>query len=140
MHKVKWGIISTAKIGTKKVIPAMQQGACCEIVAIASRDLQRAQEAAEQLDIPRAYGSYEELMADPDIEAIYNPLPNHLHVPISIKAIEAGKHVERVETDRRDGETLGVTGTPTFFVNQKPLPRPSLAALRELIEAERGQR
>lgn len=93
MSKVRWGIVSTAKIGTEKVIPAMQQGNCCEIMAIASRDLQRAQQAAAQLGIPKAYGSYEELLADPEIDAIYNPLPNHLHVPVSIQAIEAGKHV-----------------------------------------------
>ena len=93
MRKVRWGIISTAGIGVNKVIPAMQQGTYCEIMGIASRELEKAQEAAAQLGIPRAYGSYEELLADPDIEAIYNPLPNHLHVPWSIKALEAGKHV-----------------------------------------------
>ncbi len=93
MSKVRWGIISTANIGVRKVIPAMQQGEFCEIVAIASRDLAKARAAAEQLGIARAYGSYEELLADPDIDAIYNPLPNHLHVEWSIKALEAGKHV-----------------------------------------------
>ncbi len=93
MSKIKWGVLSTAEIGTGKVIPAMQQGQYCEIVGIASRDLNRAQAVARQLDITKAYGSYEELLADPEIEAIYNPLPNHLHVPWSIKALEAGKHV-----------------------------------------------
>src|SRR5579883_2122837 len=93
MSKVRWGIISTANIGVRKVIPAMQQGEFCEIVAIASRDLAKARAAAEQLGIARAYGSYEELLADSDIDAIYNPLPNHLHVEWSIKALEAGKHV-----------------------------------------------
>ena len=93
VQKVRWGILSTAKIGTEKVIPAMQQGAYCEIRAIASRNLKRAQEAAERLGIPKAYGSYEELLADPEIDAIYNPLPNHLHVPVSIQAMQAGKHV-----------------------------------------------
>jgi predicted dehydrogenase len=93
MNKVRWGVLSTAKIGVDKVIPAMQQGDYCEIVAIASRDQKKAQDAAERLNIPKAYGSYEELLADPDIEALYNPLPNHLHVPWSIKALEAGKHV-----------------------------------------------
>src|SRR5258707_9399802 len=77
----------------KKVLPAMQRGEWSEIAAVASRDLKRAQEAAAQLGIPKAYGSYEELLADPEIEAIYNPLPNHLHVPWTIKAAEAGKHV-----------------------------------------------
>jgi predicted dehydrogenase len=93
MSKVRWGILSTANIGVAKVIPAMQQGEYCEITTIASRDLGRAQAAAEQLGIPKAYGSYEELLADPEVDAVYNPLPNHLHVPWSIKAIEAGKHV-----------------------------------------------
>src|ERR1700726_5025830 len=92
-NKVKWGVLSTADIGMKKVLPAMQRGEWCEISAVASRDLKRAQEAAAQLGIPKAYGSYEELLADPEIEAIYNPLPNQLHVPWSIKAAEAGKHV-----------------------------------------------
>lgn len=92
-NKVKWGVLSVAKIGVEKVIPAMQKGERCEVVAIASRDLKRAEKAAGELGIPRAYGSYEELLADPDIEAVYNPLPNHLHVPWSQKAAEAGKHV-----------------------------------------------
>jgi predicted dehydrogenase len=91
--KVEWGVLGVAGIAVKKVIPAMQRGEWSEVTAIASRDLKRAQDAANQLGIPKAYGSYEELLADPDIEAIYNPLPNHLHVPWSIKAAEAGKHV-----------------------------------------------
>ncbi len=93
MRKVRWGVLSTADIGTKKVLPAMQQGDYCQIEAIASRDLVKAQETAKQLGIPKAYGSYEALLADPELEAIYNPLPNHLHVPWSIKALQAGKHV-----------------------------------------------
>jgi predicted dehydrogenase len=93
MTKIRWGILSTARIGTKQVIPAMQQGQYCEVTAISSRDMDRAQTAAEALDIPKAYGSYEELLADPEIDAVYNPLPNHLHVSWSIKALEAGKHV-----------------------------------------------
>jgi predicted dehydrogenase len=91
--KVAWGVISTAKIGVTKVIPAMQASALCSIDAIASRDLESARRTAGELGIPRAYGSYEELLADPAIEAIYNPLPNHLHVPWTIRALEAGKHV-----------------------------------------------
>jgi len=93
MSKVRWGILSTAKIGTVKVIPAMRRGRFSEVTAIASRDLAKAQEAAANLGIPKAYGSYEELLDDPEVDAIYNPMPNHLHVPWSIKAIEAGKHV-----------------------------------------------
>src|SRR5579864_199747 len=71
----------------------MQEGEWSEVAAIASRDLSKAKDAASKLDIPKAYGSYDELLADPEIEAIYNPLPNHLHVPLTIKAAEAGKHV-----------------------------------------------
>jgi predicted dehydrogenase len=93
MKKVRWGILGAAKIATEKVVPAMQRGQWSEIAAIASRDLSKARDAAKSLGIPKAYGSYEELLADPEIEAIYNPLPNHLHVPWSIRAAEAGKHV-----------------------------------------------
>jgi predicted dehydrogenase len=91
--KLRWGVLSTANIGIKKVLPGMQQGKYVSVDAIASRDLAKAQQAAASLGIPRAYGSYEELLADPDIDAIYNPLPNQLHVPWTIKAAEAGKHV-----------------------------------------------
>lgn len=93
MKKVRWGILSTANIGMEKVTPAIRQSAHSEVVAIASRDLSKAQSAADKLGIPRAYGSYEELLADPDIDAIYNPLPNHLHVPMTVAATKAGKHV-----------------------------------------------
>jgi predicted dehydrogenase len=91
--KTRWGILSTAKIGTAKVIPAIQNAENCEVVAISSRSLEQAKAAAEELGIAKAYGSYEELLSDPDIDIIYNPLPNHLHVPYTIKALEAGKHV-----------------------------------------------
>jgi predicted dehydrogenase len=93
MTRVRWGVLGAARIATRKVIPAMQSGERCDVVAIASRDLRKAEEAAEMLGIPRAYGSYEELLADRDIEAIYNPLPNHLHLPWTRQAAEAGKHV-----------------------------------------------
>ena len=91
--KVAWGVLGVANIAVKKVLPAMQRGEWRQIAAIASRDLQKAERAAKELGIGKAYGSYEELLADPEIEAVYNPLPNHLHVPWSIKAAEAGKHV-----------------------------------------------
>ena len=93
MTKIRWGVLGVAKIATTKVIPAMQRATNVEIAAIASRDVNKARAAAEQLGIPQAYGSYEELLQDPSIDAIYNPLPNHLHVPMSIRAAEAGKHV-----------------------------------------------
>src|SRR6516165_5858924 len=93
MSKVRWGILSTAKIAVTKVIPGMQKGVWSEVTAIASRDRSKAEDAARTIGIARAYGSYKELLADPQIEAIYNSLPNQLHVPWSIKAAEAGKHV-----------------------------------------------
>jgi len=93
MKKIRWGVLSTARIGTEKVIPAMQLGEYCTVTAIASRQLEKAQAAAGQLSIEKAYSSYEELLADPDIDAVYIPLPNHLHVPWAIKALNAGKHV-----------------------------------------------
>jgi len=91
--KIAWGILSTAKIGVEKVIPAMQEGRFSTVAAIASRDAQRAQSVARKLGIPAAYGSYEELLGDHAIQAVYIPLPNHLHVPWAIKCLEAGKHV-----------------------------------------------
>ncbi len=93
MSQVRWGILSTAKIACTKVIPAMQQGAYCEVTAIASRSLEKAERVAAELGIATAYGSYKALLADPEIDAIYNALPNHLHVPWSIKILEAGKHL-----------------------------------------------
>jgi predicted dehydrogenase len=90
---VRWGILGTAKIAVEKVIPGMQGSALAQVVAIASRDIAKARAAANRLGIPRSYGSYQELIDDPDIEAIYNPLPNHLHVPWSIRAAGQGKHV-----------------------------------------------
>jgi predicted dehydrogenase len=93
MQPVKWGVISTAKIGTVQVLPAMANGEGIELAAIASRNQSTADEAALALGIRKAYGSYEALLEDPEIEAIYNPLPNHLHVPWTVKAMEAGKHV-----------------------------------------------
>jgi predicted dehydrogenase len=121
MRKIRWGVLGAAKIATVKVIPAMRQCELCEIAAIASRDLVKAEAAARDLGIGRAYGSYEELLADPNIDAIYNPLPNHLHVPWSIRAAEAGKHVlcekplglnagevrELMEARDRTGVTVG---------------------------------
>ncbi len=93
MEKIRWGELSTAKIGREKVIPAIQRSQFGTVAAIASRDLARAKNVADQLGIEKAYGSYDELLADPDIDAVYIPLPNHLHVPWSMRALAAGKHV-----------------------------------------------
>ncbi|HVY19261.1 MAG TPA: Gfo/Idh/MocA family oxidoreductase [Bauldia sp.] len=92
-NKVRWGIISTANIGVAKVIPGMLKSKELEIRAIASRDLKTGRKTAKKLGIPVAYGSYEEMLDDPEIEAVYNPLPNHLHVPLTLAAARKGKHV-----------------------------------------------
>src|SRR6185295_7848677 len=92
-RKLRWGVLGVAGIAVKKVIPAMQRGEWSEIAAIASRDRAKAEKAARDFGIAKAYGSYEELLADPAIEAVYNPLPNHMHVEWSVRAAEAGKHV-----------------------------------------------
>ena len=92
-NKVRWGVLGIARIAVMKVIPAMQRGEWSQVTAIASRDLKKAQKAAKELAIPKAYGSYQDLLDDKEIEAVYIPLPNHLHVPWSIRAAQAGKHV-----------------------------------------------
>jgi predicted dehydrogenase len=109
MKKVVWGVLSTAKIGLKRALPGMLKSASLELRAIASRSLPAAQEAAAALGIPRAYGSYHELLADPEIEAVYNPLPNHLHVPLTLQAARAGKHVlceKPIALTAREAEAL----------------------------------
>lgn len=93
MKKVAWGILGTAKISREKVIPALQASQLCDVQAVASRSLERAQAFAAPLRIARAYGSYEELFADPAIEVVYNPLPNHEHISLTLQAARAGKHV-----------------------------------------------
>jgi predicted dehydrogenase len=91
--KLNWGVLGAAKIAVEKVIPAMAGSELFEVKGIASRNLEKAQAAANKLGITKAYGSYEELIADPDIKVIYIPLPNHLHFEYALKCIEAGKHV-----------------------------------------------
>src|SRR2546421_6574883 len=130
-NKVRWGVLGVAGIATKKVIPGMQKGERSEIAAIASRNLEKARQSARKLGLPRAYGSYEELLADPQIEAIYNPLPNHLHVPWSIKAAEAGKHVlfdKPIALSAKEAESLlqardrtGVKIGEAFMVRTHPI-------------------
>lgn len=108
-NKIRWGIISTAKIGREKVIPGIQASETGVVTAIASRDLDRAKEVGSELGIEKAYGSYEELFADPDIDAVYNPLPNHMHVPVTVQAVEAGKHVlceKPIALSAEDASTL----------------------------------
>ena len=109
MRKIKFGILSTAQIGINNVIPAILQSKNCEVVAICSRNLESASNVAKKLNIPKAYGSYEELLVDKEIDAIYNPLPNHLHIDWTIKAMDAGKHVlceKPISIDVEDGKRL----------------------------------
>src|SRR4029453_6243175 len=91
--KIRFGVLRTARIGVKKVIPAMQKGEHTEVAAIASSSPEKGREGAHYLGIPRWHGSYEALLVDPGVDAVYNPLPNDQHVPWSIRALEAGKHV-----------------------------------------------
>ncbi len=126
--KLRWGILSTAKIGTEKVIPAIQASPSSDVRAIASRDGDRAAMAAAELGIPTSYGSYEELLADPDIDAIYNPLPNHLHVEWTLAAARAGKHVlceKPVALNAAEAARLrecppGITIAEAFMVRYHP--------------------
>jgi predicted dehydrogenase len=137
--KVRWGIVSTANIGVAKVIPGIQKSAHSQVVAIASRDLGRAQEAASQLGIPKAYGSYEELLADPNIDSIYNPLPNHLHVPVTLAANKAGKHVlceKPIGLTAADAEQLRACD-PKWLVTEAFMVRyhPQWHRAREIIRS-----
>jgi len=109
LRKITWGILSTANIGVKRVIPAILAGQGGRIAAIASRDADRAASIAARFDIARSYGSYEALLADPEVDAIYNPLPNHLHVEWTVKALDAGKHVlceKPIGLDVREAEAI----------------------------------
>ena len=135
--------MGAANIALKKVIPAMQRGEWCDVTALASRDLEKARRFARELGIPKAYGSYEELLDDPEIEAVYNPLPNHLHVPWSIKAAEAGKHVlcekpialnaEQAMELLQARDRTGVKIEEAFMVRTHP----QWIKVRELIDAGR---
>ena len=130
MDKIRWGILSTARIGLKQVIPAIQQGEFCEVTAIASRSIEKARVAADSLGIEKPYGSYEELLADSDVDAIYNPLPNSMHLEWSVKAMEAGKHVlceKPLVLSVAEGEEMirvrdrcGVKAGEAFMVKSSP--------------------
>jgi predicted dehydrogenase len=139
-RKLSWGVLSVAKIGVEQVIPAMQRGEVARIDAIASRDSARAKAAAARLGIAKAYGSYEALLADPAIEAIYNPLPNELHVEWTIRALAAGKHVlceKPIALDAAEGQALvaararsGKLVAEAFMVHHHPQWRRAREILR----------
>ena len=93
MSRISWGVLGAAAIARMRTLPAMSQAPSAELVAVASRSLPKSAELWAELGIPTAYGSYEELLVDPDIDAIYLPLPNHLHCKWAIKSMDAGKHV-----------------------------------------------
>src|ERR1700688_4627910 len=93
MDRVRWGILGTSRYAHDWIVPGLMKGANLDVVAVGSRDVRRAQMFAKDLGIPRAYGSYEALLDDREVEVIYNPLPNHLHVPLTLQAARAGKHV-----------------------------------------------
>jgi predicted dehydrogenase len=140
---VRWGILGAAAIARNRVVPGMQKSEWCDVIALASRDGERARDAAGALGIPRAYGSYEALLDDPDIEAVYIPLPNHLHVPWSIRAAERGKHVlcekpialsadearQLIDVRDRTGLQIG----EAFMIRMHP----QWLAVRDLLAADR---
>ena len=140
---MRWGVLGAARIAVEKVIPAMQKGEWSEVKGLASRDAGTAARVAGELGIAKSYGSYEELLADPEIEAVYNPLPNHLHVPWTLKAAAAGKHVlcekpvalnaeeARLLLDARD--RWGVKIQEAFMVRTHP----QWVAARELVRSGR---
>lgn len=139
LKKVRWGILSTANIGMQKVTPAIMRSAHSEVTAIASRDLGKARAAADTLGIHKAYGSYEELFADPEIDAIYNPLPNHLHVPMTLAAARAGKHVlceKPIALSAADAEALRLC-PPGLIVLEAFMVRfhPQWLRAREIIRS-----
>ncbi|MEJ2666606.1 MAG: Gfo/Idh/MocA family oxidoreductase [Deinococcales bacterium] len=141
MSKIRWGVLGTASIALDKVIPALLKSDMLEVTAIASRDLGRARVAAERLRIPNAFGSYDQLLASSHVDVVYNPLPNHLHVPWSLRAIEAGKHVlceKPIGLDVREAETLlaAARAHPELKVMEAFMYRfhPQWQALKAIVE------
>lgn len=141
MEKIRWGIIGSANIAKGSVIPGIKASETGEVAAIASRGIEKAEETAKQLHIPKAYGSYEELLADPEIEAVYIPLPNHLHKEWTIRAAEAGKHVlceKPVAINANDAEEMaeacqkaGVVFAEAFMYRYHP----RYALIRDIIQS-----
>lgn len=143
MTKLRWGVLGAAKIATQKVIPAMQNSALCDIAAIASRSQDKADRAAKELGIGKAYGSYDALLKDETIDAIYNPLPNHLHVPMSEMALQHGKHVlcekpialtaDEAKTLQSAAESAGLIVAEAFMVRHHP----QWKTAREIVQSGR---
>jgi len=143
MPVLRWGILSTARIGRTKVIPGIAAAPNCAVVAIASRDIAAARATADTLGIPRAHGSYEALLADPEVDAVYIPLPNHLHARWTIAAAQAGKHVlceKPLATSVADAERMIAAADAAGGVLMEAFMyrhHPSWVAVRELLAAGR---
>jgi predicted dehydrogenase len=143
MDRLRWGVLSTANIGIEKVIPAIQRAGNAEVVAIGSRDAGRADEAADTLGIPTAYGSYEAVLGDDRVDAVYIPLPNHLHLEWTLAAAAAGKHVlceKPLALTSADAQAMvdgcasaGVVFAEAFMYRHHP----TWIAVRELVAAGR---
>ena len=139
MTDLRWGILSTADIARTKVIPGFRRAARCEVVAIASREGGRAQAVAAELGIPTAHDSYEALLADPDVDAVYIPLPNHLHAEWTIAAARAGKHVlceKPLAMTSGDAERMAAAADEAGVVLMEAFMyrhHPSWVAVRELV-------
>ena len=140
MDPVKWGVLSTAKIARERVIPSMQKSPLCRVHAIASRDLEKANLIGDSLGIDKRYGNYEQLLNDPEIEAIYNLLPNHLHVPWSIHAANAGKHVlceKPISLNANEvGHLIRARDTNKVLIEEAFMPRhhPQWKRVRTLLQ------
>jgi predicted dehydrogenase len=139
MTKTRWGVLSTAGIGTEKVIPGINRSKTAFVAAIASRDGARAKAAADELGIDKAYGSYAELLTDPDIDVIYNPLPNHLHVPLTLQAVAAGKHVlceKPIALNKEEAEQLlAISGDRMVMEAFMVRFHPQWLKMRELVQS-----
>ena len=141
MEKTNWGILSTANIGRKAMIPALKASEMAEVRAVASRDLDKARQFADELQIAQAYGSYQDLLEDDEIQAVYIPLPNHLHKAWSIRAVRAGKHVlcekplaltaEDCEEMKSTAEAHGVLLMESFMYRHHP----RIIAAREMVKS-----
>jgi D-xylose 1-dehydrogenase (NADP+, D-xylono-1,5-lactone-forming) len=140
MNKLRWGLLSTARI-TRVLLPPLRASTRNELTAVASRDLNRAKTYADERKIPRVFGSYEALLADPDVDVIYNPLPNSLHAEWTIKAAEAGKHVlcekplantvEEVDAMTEAAEKAGIVLMEAFMYRHHP----QTIRVKELVES-----
>jgi predicted dehydrogenase len=143
VSELRWGVLSTAKIAREKVIPGIREAERCRVAAIASRDPERGQQVADLLGIPKAHGSYEALLADPEVDAVYIPLPNHLHAEWTIRAAGAGKHVlceKPLALDASEAERMvdacaagGVLLMEAFMYRLHP----SWEAVREIVASGR---